>query len=147
MIYFIQCGENGPIKIGQTGDVEKRISQLQTGCPYELKLLWTYHGNSWKEEEVHEALEAENIRGEWFHPSSNVFDFMKEFMWNRTIVQSNYGPVIVREQFFRNTKLDKKKMGSNASPINVETEFAKIGFFAGNISYTKNPVYGEGLAI
>jgi len=30
-LYFIQAGENGPIKIGVTDNIEKRLVTLQTG--------------------------------------------------------------------------------------------------------------------
>ncbi len=33
MIYFIQAGENGPIKIGQSDDPKERLKQLQVANP------------------------------------------------------------------------------------------------------------------
>ena len=82
MIYFIQCGENGPIKIGQSDDPEGRMAQLQIGCPYELKLLWAYTGNRFSECGIHLAFIHENIRGEWFHPSRCLIDFITGEMEN-----------------------------------------------------------------
>ena len=73
VIYFIQCGENGPIKIGYTDNgVETRMAQLQTGCPYELRLLWVYTGNDLTESQLHKEFAHERIRGEWFRPSSRA---------------------------------------------------------------------------
>lgn len=78
MIYFIQAGKNGPIKIGHTeSDIASRMAQLQTGCPYELKLLWTIHGNQEKEAEIHSDFEEERIRGEWFHPSEMLLEYIE----------------------------------------------------------------------
>ena len=83
MIYFIQCGENGPIKIGQTNnDINLRIAQLQTACPYELNLIWLYKGDDWTEAEIHAALDLYHIRGEWFTPSEYVFRFIREQLSN-----------------------------------------------------------------
>ena len=49
-IYFIQAGENGPIKIGKTnGDAKDRLANLQIGNHEELKLLWVYHGDEYGE--------------------------------------------------------------------------------------------------
>jgi len=79
MIYFIQCGTNGPIKIGYTdNDVQSRLNQLQTACPYELKLLWYCQGNQSYESEIHECLSHERIRGEWFRPGKSVLDFIDD---------------------------------------------------------------------
>lgn len=78
-IYFIQAGKNGPIKIGYTNNgVNERLNQLQTACPYELKLLWVYEGETYTESEVQESLRHEHIRGEWFHPGKDVFEKIKE---------------------------------------------------------------------
>jgi hypothetical protein len=83
VIYFIQCGKSGPIKIGQTNnDVQERLNQLQTGCPYELKLLWVYTGDDYTESEIHSELSQERTRGEWFHPSGKVFEFINECLFN-----------------------------------------------------------------
>lgn len=82
MIYFIQCGENGPIKIGQSDDVEARMSQLQIACPYKLKLLWVYTGNMYTEKDIHREFSHERIRGEWFHPSRRLFKSIEKNLCN-----------------------------------------------------------------
>ena len=83
MIYFIQAGKNGPIKIGQTGgNIKDRVAQLQTGCPYKLKLLWVYTGSDWSESEVHSKFKHEKIHGEWFHPSRMLLNFINMNMSN-----------------------------------------------------------------
>lgn len=102
MIYFIQCGENGPVKIGQTSNgVEERLNQLQTGCPYKLKLLWVYHEDVYSEPEIHEIFKHERISGEWFHPSRNMMIFIHEELFNNCkIFDSNYGPIEIEEHFY-----------------------------------------------
>jgi hypothetical protein len=79
MIYFIQAGKNGPIKIGKTdNEIENRIRQLQIGCPYELKLLWLYKDDDYSEAEIHETFAHERIRGEWFHPTKKLLEFIND---------------------------------------------------------------------
>jgi hypothetical protein len=39
MIYFIQAGETGPIKIGKANDPAQRINQFQTAHHETLRLL------------------------------------------------------------------------------------------------------------
>ncbi len=66
-LYFIQIGEKGPIKIGITFNVERRLKQAQTFNYEEIKRLG-------KEIPGHQRLETVllrrfapyNIRGEWF---------------------------------------------------------------------------------
>lgn len=90
MIYFVQAGKNGPIKIGQTSNgVEDRIAQLQSGCPYELKLLWLYTGDDFTESEIHGRFRQEKIRGEWFRPSQKLLRFIREECENCTEVNLN----------------------------------------------------------
>jgi len=79
MIYFIQAGKNGPIKIGHTNNkVSNRMASMQVGCPYELRLLWTLNGDIKDEFNLHEMFKHERIRGEWFHPSKDLVDYINE---------------------------------------------------------------------
>lgn len=69
MIYFIQSGERGPVKIGyvQSGrSVDTRLAELQVGNPEQLRLLATAQGGPSTERKFHRAFSATRIRGEWF---------------------------------------------------------------------------------
>jgi hypothetical protein len=70
-IYFIQAGDDGPVKIGLARDVWKRLSNLQTGVPTRLRLLGIIDGSAQKEKLLHRQFAAHRLRGEWFsfHPS------------------------------------------------------------------------------
>ena len=95
MIYFIQAGKNGPIKIGCTeNDIEQRIAQLQTGCPYKLNLLWLRDEDDESEAEIHERFKSEKIRGEWFRPSSKIFNYIDDAGNCRSIECLNTGNLI-----------------------------------------------------
>ncbi len=65
-IYFIQCHEF--IKVGFTDKVAIRLSSLQTGCPYELKLIHSIASKDMEVEEslIHKRWQCYEIRGEWF---------------------------------------------------------------------------------
>ena len=75
MLYIIQYGNTNQYKIGITKNLNKRISELQVGSPYELRLvkIWT-HTRREKIEEyervIHRYLikEGYQIRkdSEWF---------------------------------------------------------------------------------
>lgn len=65
-IYFIACQEF--VKIGIAANVDDRLNQMQTGNPYELRLLKVMESANAEqdEESIHCALERYRIRGEWF---------------------------------------------------------------------------------
>lgn len=65
-LYFVQCQDY--LKIGVAADVALRIMTLQTGCPYELKLIGTIRCQNAIEDEAiwHEKLARYHLRGEWF---------------------------------------------------------------------------------
>lgn len=75
MIYFIQVGEAGPIKIGfiegvTMAQVEQRLAFLQTGNAEQLILRGTMPGDLYEERQLHERFADGRLRGEWFHPST-----------------------------------------------------------------------------
>lgn len=73
LIYFVQAGNGGPIKIGRTSLVVRyRVRELQIGCPYELLLLATMPGGLAKERALHARFRGDRLRGEWFRPSPEL---------------------------------------------------------------------------
>ena len=45
ILYILQNGNTDQYKIGVTNNLNKRLQQLQTGCPFELKVvkIWTHY--------------------------------------------------------------------------------------------------------
>lgn len=77
-IYFVQCGQDGPIKIGFTaGDPGKRMKSMQCNTPHELKLMGTKRGGLKDERRLHIKFALHHIRGEWFHPVPDLLEFIK----------------------------------------------------------------------
>lgn len=70
-VYFIQAGE-GPVKIGWALDPKKRLAELQTGCPSELRLIGTWPGDRELEKSAHQHFAEHRLRGEWFRPTRDV---------------------------------------------------------------------------
>jgi hypothetical protein len=78
MIYFIQAGPGGPIKIGYAIDVQVRVKQLQTGSHEELVTLKSIPGDKKREMAIHKALSVYRKQGEWFHPTGEVLSFIEQ---------------------------------------------------------------------
>lgn len=70
-IYFIHQEEKGNwlMKIGRAKDIHRRLKQLQTGNPKELKIVgWIKSENDHlSERALHRKYGAANVGGEWFN--------------------------------------------------------------------------------
>lgn len=75
--YFLQAGENGPIKVGWTRNLPVRLRTLCAMSPEPLKLLGVMKGAE-VEEFCHARFGAFRLHGEWFAPSPVVLDFIRE---------------------------------------------------------------------
>jgi hypothetical protein len=84
-VYFVQVGDEGPVKIGVTSNPDKRLSQLQTANYEDLNLRVVIGGDPSVEARYHALFEPERIRGEWFAPTP---DLLAEIAW----LQDGYAP-------------------------------------------------------
>lgn len=87
-VYFIQQSDHGPVKIGHTNNVQKRLDYLQTGNPELLYTRITMGPMSKKlahrtEKTIHRRFADNSIRGEWY----------KACIFNRL---ANGGPLYIR---------------------------------------------------
>ena len=86
MIYFIQQGKAGPIKIGYTkNDINKRMDQLQTGCAYKLTLLGIIDGDKEQEYLIQKFFHGHRMYGEWFAPAPAILDYIFSLILGKPI--------------------------------------------------------------
>lgn len=78
MIYFIQSGEAGRIKIGHSTSVESRLRSIQCASPQPVRLLAQAEGGPDFERIVHRILEKHRVHMEWFEPHQDVFDVIRQ---------------------------------------------------------------------
>lgn len=76
-VCFIRAGKSGPIKIGFSNDVKDRLSSLQTSHYESLTLLGVVNAAICSEAAMHFLHKKDHIRGEWFHSSEELLDFIK----------------------------------------------------------------------
>ena len=67
-VYFIQAGDDGPIKIGWAESVARRRSQLQVQTYLKLSVRAMIDGDQGVEKRLHDRFKRHLIRGEWFKP-------------------------------------------------------------------------------
>lgn len=86
MIYVLEILGGRYVKVGFTSsnDISNRISQLQTGCPFEIKVLALCDGTLRQEKSLHDSLSRSFFRiriphspNEWY-PGKNPF--MRKFI-------------------------------------------------------------------
>jgi hypothetical protein len=65
-VYFVQEGDDGPIKIGWASDLVDRLERLQTGNPRELRIIASLPGSRATEAVFHQRFADRRIRNEWF---------------------------------------------------------------------------------
>jgi len=65
-LYIMQAHGSGAIKIGRTNDVGRRLSELQTSNPAEIRILIVLEGQGNRERSLHRRLVDHRLRGEWF---------------------------------------------------------------------------------
>jgi predicted GIY-YIG superfamily endonuclease len=69
--------EQGPVKVGISADPATRLTNIQVGCPFQLKLLYVRKLRSrahakHHEKSFHEVWENDHIRGEWFKLDAEI---------------------------------------------------------------------------
>lgn len=77
MIYVIQAVIGGPVKIGFTEcDPRFRLSALQCGSPFKLRLLKATYGDKAVERALHHRFAILRQHGEWFDPQGELADWI-----------------------------------------------------------------------
>lgn len=82
VVYFIQAGEGGPIKIGfcmKLEGVRLRILDLQTGCPWPLVVCRIMKAPERRQTEfaLHRRFAKHRLAGEWFSPCDELVEFAR----------------------------------------------------------------------
>ena len=78
MVYFIQAGVNGPIKIGASTVPQIHLDRLQQGNHEELKIVAEIPGEQNLEKKVRADLKAFERGRKWFNPTDEVLDYIEK---------------------------------------------------------------------
>lgn len=73
-LYFVKpVGMDGPIKIGITGTLSKRLRELMRNSPVDLEVIAIVEGGSFQaERRLQRSLIQHHFRQEWFHAAPEV---------------------------------------------------------------------------
>ena len=79
VVYFIQDNFSKRIKIGKTINMYDRFLRLKSQSPInDMSILLTIDGYQRKETFLHRKFKQYNHHGEWFEPSQEILDYIKE---------------------------------------------------------------------
>jgi hypothetical protein len=78
VVYFIQAGGQGPIKIGWSSDLQARIAQLQTANATKLSVLLAMPGTFEDEARLHARFAYLRLEAEWFQDSPEILSYIEE---------------------------------------------------------------------
>lgn len=74
VVYFLQAGDAGPVKIGTATGLAARVRGLQTAHFDELWIIGWEPGGRATERRYHERFVAHRMRREWFRPHESVLE-------------------------------------------------------------------------
>jgi len=77
VVYAVQQGSDGPIKIGASRNFDKRLKTLQTGSHGGLQVLAVGPGGFAVERDLHCDLSEDCLEGEWYAPTARVLAAIK----------------------------------------------------------------------
>lgn len=89
MVYIIVNEKELICKIGFSKDPSARLINLQTGCPYPLKLERIIDGDINKERELHKVFDKFRLEGEWFIYNEEIREFFGIPLSNPVIMYIN----------------------------------------------------------
>jgi hypothetical protein len=75
-VYLVQGGDDGPIKIGSSCVIERRLTELQIGSPLALNLRAVIPGDMGVERGLHRKFALHRLHGEWFTPHQDILDLI-----------------------------------------------------------------------
>ena len=83
MIYFIQYGTDGPVKIGTVSghnavSVSHRLASLQGATPTKLRIIGFCQGGKKEEILLHKEMRPFRVSGEWFALRSELVEVIKK---------------------------------------------------------------------
>jgi hypothetical protein len=76
VIYFIGFGDY--VKIGFTRQLQKRLENIQTGCPEPLVVYASIPGSMKLEYELHQRFALFRLHREWFRKTPELTSFIAE---------------------------------------------------------------------
>ena len=83
VVYFAAL-ESGPIKIGHTVDLERRLAEIQLCSPGKVNLIGSVDGDRRTEAYFHRRFASHRAFGEWYQPHTEVSSYIDRVICDGT---------------------------------------------------------------
>jgi len=95
-LYIIQMAVTGDVKVGRSSDVDRRIRELQTGCPHRLRLILHLPGEGGAERSIHDSFRRYRTKkGFPSFPDTIPPDRYQEMLKNLIPIEGSAGDMII----------------------------------------------------
>lgn len=74
-VYFLHAPSVNLLKIGYSGDPERRFEQVRLISPVPLRVIGVIDGGAEMERQLHERFAHLRSHGEWFHATAELMNF------------------------------------------------------------------------
>ncbi len=71
-VYVMQAGEGGPVKIGTTTNIKRRLALIQNAQAVKVTLVRLMEGGPDEERALHRRFAEFRLHGEWFSPEDEI---------------------------------------------------------------------------
>jgi hypothetical protein len=122
VIYFAQSTEGGPVKIGATDDVARRLGQLEAYYGKPLAVLATLPGGADEERAIHRRFDHLRLgRKEQFRPHAELMAFIRRPLLVGAnpdaveVMPGRFGSIAVYEDFAEKVKQASGERGITAA--------------------------------
>lgn len=78
IVYFLQCGKGGPVKIGTSRDGWGRVLSVAASMPHRMAFCSIVVGGLQLERNLHRRFRKFRLNGEWFKPEGELKDLMRK---------------------------------------------------------------------
>jgi len=83
VVYFVQARGGGPIKIGWSTYLEKRLQEMRAHSPLPLRVLLCVKGGLADEKILHQRFKEDRLHNEWFKPSERLLNYIRSLKRRR----------------------------------------------------------------
>jgi hypothetical protein len=122
-VYFVKpIGSAGPIKIGFSNDVDKRMMTLTRWSPVDLEVIALLPGDTVLERRLHRHFLDTHWRNEWFHWSRPLADLIAAVSggsFDETTIGSDSRPVWYEHHGVMNRAAQAKRTRKPADATSI----------------------------
>lgn len=117
-VYFIRSQKTGLIKIGTSGDVNERITNIAFVNKTRIDFLAAIEGSYTLERKLHRRFDKSRVEGEWFNPSNELMEYIESCPLHKIPRQVFDTPFTYKSQYI--TTLDAEKINIIANALGID---------------------------